>query len=116
MLTAMPPSSLWQRMKRSPNTRVSSLMILKLNAPTYHSAVLRGSGDFRWMWLIRNGMAAPLGPGRGNHGLRAAAGGGVREGFGGAGEREARADEALHAELRHEGQRALEGGAAPEGA
>jgi len=27
MLTFMPPSSLWQRTKRSPNTRVSSLVI-----------------------------------------------------------------------------------------
>ena len=56
MFTAMPPSSLWQRMKRSPNTRVSSLTILKLNALTYQSAVFFGSGDFRWMWLMRNGI------------------------------------------------------------
>src|SRR4029077_4552243 len=52
--------SLVQRMKRSPNTRVSSPTILKLNAPTYHSAVLRGSGDFRWMWLMRNAMRSLL--------------------------------------------------------
>src|SRR5207245_2279365 len=52
MLTAN-PSSLVQRTKRSPNTRVSSFTILKPNAVTYHSAVLRGSGAFRWMWLIR---------------------------------------------------------------
>src|SRR3990170_203870 len=56
MLTARPPSSLTQRTKRSPNTRVSSPTILKLKAVAYHSAVLRGSGAFRWMWLIRYGM------------------------------------------------------------
>src|SRR6266404_3330076 len=56
MLTAMLPSSAWQRMKRSPKTRVSSLTILNANAFSYHSAVLRGSGAFRWMWLIRNAM------------------------------------------------------------
>ena len=56
MLTAMPPSSLWQRMKRSPKTRVSSQTILKLNALTYQSAVFFGSGAFRWMWLIRNAI------------------------------------------------------------
>src|SRR5262245_419296 len=60
MLTAMPPSSLWQRTKRSPNTRVSSLMILKLKAFTYQSAVFRGSDAFRWMWLMRNAMRASL--------------------------------------------------------
>src|SRR5262245_3016853 len=61
MFTAMPPSTLWQRMKRSPNTRVSSLTILKSNAPTYHSAVRRGSEAFRWMWLIRYAMTPPQG-------------------------------------------------------
>src|SRR5262245_24968660 len=61
MFTAMPPSTLWQRMKRSPNTRVSSLTILKSNAPTYHSAVRRGSEAFRWMWLIRYAMTSPQG-------------------------------------------------------
>src|SRR5262249_37334408 len=60
MLTAMPPSSLWQRTKRSPNARVSSPMILKLKAFTYQSAVFRGSDAFRWMWLIRNAMRASL--------------------------------------------------------
>src|SRR5262245_10820640 len=44
-------------MKRSPNTRVSSPTILNLNAFSYHSAVLRGSDAFKWMWLIRNAMA-----------------------------------------------------------
>src|SRR2546422_8075197 len=47
-------------MKRSPNTRVSSPTILKLKARTYHSAVFRGSGAFRWMWLIRNAMIVVL--------------------------------------------------------
>src|SRR4029077_20205900 len=47
------PSSLWQRTKRSPNTRVSSETILNAKAFTYQSAVLRGSEAFRWMWLIR---------------------------------------------------------------
>src|SRR5438093_3019148 len=61
MFTPIPPSSLWQRMKRSPKTRVSSLMILKLKALTYHSAVFRGSGAFRWMWLMRNAMTRLLG-------------------------------------------------------
>src|SRR5581483_2253370 len=56
MDTTMPPSPLVQRMKRSPNTRVSSLTILKANAFSYHSAALRGSGDLMWMWLIRNGI------------------------------------------------------------
>src|SRR6266571_901417 len=61
MFTAMPPSSLWQRMKRSPNTRVSSLTILNPNAPTYHSAVRRGSDALRWMWLIRQAMGSSSG-------------------------------------------------------
>jgi hypothetical protein len=56
MFTAMPPSSLMQRTNRSPKTRVSSDTILKLKAVTYQSAAFRGSGDFRWMWLIRNAM------------------------------------------------------------
>src|SRR5215212_125525 len=56
MLTAIPPSSLWQRMNRSPKSRVVSPTILKLNALTYQSAVFLGSGDFRWMWLMRNGI------------------------------------------------------------
>src|SRR6267142_2278946 len=60
MFTAIPPSSLWQRTKRSPKTRVSSLMILKLKALTYHSAVFRGSDAFRWMWLMRNAMVGLL--------------------------------------------------------
>src|SRR5262245_5134521 len=60
MLTAMPPSSLCKRTKRSPNARVSSLMILKLKAFTYQSAVFRGSDAFRWMWLMRNAMRASL--------------------------------------------------------
>src|SRR2546422_10976636 len=47
-------------MKRSPNTRVSSPTILKLKARTYHSAVFRRSGAFRWMWLIRNAMIVVL--------------------------------------------------------
>src|SRR3989442_11576906 len=47
-------------MKRSPNSRVSSPTILKLKARTYHSAVFRGSGAFRWMWLIRNAMIVVL--------------------------------------------------------
>jgi hypothetical protein len=33
-----------------------------LKARTYHSAVFRGSGDFRWMWLMRNAMVGLLGP------------------------------------------------------
>src|SRR5712664_1939390 len=60
MLTIMPPSSLWQRTKRSPNTRTSSFRILKPNAFAYHSAVFRGSGAFRWMWLIRYAMRVVL--------------------------------------------------------
>src|SRR5579883_2817040 len=58
MLTAMPPSSLWQRMKRSPKGggRTESSTIVKLKARTYHSAVARGSDDFRWMWLMRYGI------------------------------------------------------------
>src|SRR6266850_4321383 len=52
--------------------------------------------------------------GRGDHRLRAAAGRGVGEGIFDLGEREAGAHEALHAELRHQRQRAPEGGAAPE--
>src|SRR5579885_1349841 len=61
MLTAMPPSSLWQRMKRSPNGagRTESSTIVKLKARTYHSAVARGSDDFRWMWLMRYGIHPP---------------------------------------------------------
>src|SRR5712692_6318384 len=51
MLTLMPPSALAHRTKRSPNTRTVSLVISKPNAVTYHSAVFRGSGAFRWMWL-----------------------------------------------------------------
>ena len=53
MLTAMPPSALWHRMKRSPKLRVVSFTILKSKAFTYQSAVFLGSGDFRWMWLMR---------------------------------------------------------------
>src|SRR5215475_1466509 len=52
-------------MKRSPNTRVSSPTILNLNAFSYHSAVLRGSDAFRWMWLIRNAMAGAFRRARG---------------------------------------------------
>jgi hypothetical protein len=47
MFTLMPPSALEQRMKRSPNTRTSSELILKPKALTYHWAVFSGSGDFR---------------------------------------------------------------------
>src|ERR1051325_10332977 len=46
--------------------------------------------------------------GRGDHRLRAAAGRGVGEGFLDPGQREARADQALDAELRHQRQRAAE--------
>src|SRR5205814_5461429 len=67
MFTLTPPSALLQRRKRSPNTRVSSLAISKSNAFTYHSAVFFGSGDFRWMWLMRKPMdpAQPLAARRG---------------------------------------------------
>jgi hypothetical protein len=47
MFTFTPPSGEAQRMKRSPKTRVSSLVMVKPNALTYQSAVRRGSGDFR---------------------------------------------------------------------
>src|SRR5262249_25972811 len=57
------PSSLAHRTKRSPKTRTSSLRILKRKAWTYQSAVFRGSGAFRWMWLIRYGMRSPPGSG-----------------------------------------------------
>jgi len=43
-IDAIPPSSLWQRTKRSPKTRVSSLMILKLKGPHVPVGVFRGSG------------------------------------------------------------------------
>src|SRR5947209_2269803 len=61
MFTIMPPSALWHRMKRSPKTRTSSPRFLKAKASTYHSAVFRGSGAFRWMWLIRYAMDASCG-------------------------------------------------------
>src|SRR5687768_2420007 len=61
-------------------------------------------------------MASPLGSGWRNDRLRAAAGSGVRERFGGAGQRETGADETLQPELRHEGERPREGSAAAEGA
>src|SRR5215212_8311166 len=60
MFTLIPPSSLLHRRKRSPNTRVSSLVIWKLNALTYQSAVFFGSGDLRWMWLMRKPMGVSL--------------------------------------------------------
>src|SRR5438552_11139027 len=60
MFTLIPPSALLQRRKRSPNTRVSSLVIWKSKAFTYHSAVFFGSGAFRWMWLMRKPMALSL--------------------------------------------------------
>src|ERR1044071_7787952 len=81
MLTAMPPSALLQRRKRSPNTRTSSLAIWKSNAFTYQSAVLFGSGDFRWMWLMRKPMSTLLDGGIGSaRALDSVAGaGGLRE-------------------------------------
>src|SRR5947207_5331909 len=60
MFTLIPPSALLQRRKRSPKTRVSSLVIWKSNAFTYHSAVFFGSGAFKWMWLMRKPMALSL--------------------------------------------------------
>src|SRR4030095_14426999 len=59
MFTLMPPSALEQRIKRSPNTRNSSELILKPKALTYHWVVFSGAGDFRSMWVIRYGMRAP---------------------------------------------------------
>ena len=58
---ATTPSSLVQRMKRSPNTRTSSTRIFGSNAFTYQWAVVFSSGDFRWMWLMAaNRHDAPL--------------------------------------------------------
>src|SRR5690349_7099410 len=96
------------------STTVNGLPLPKTPAqPVVIRATVTARTTSRERVIVRS-PCLRVGTTRRDHGLRAAAGRGVGEGLLDLRQGKAGGDEAFHAELRHEGQGALEGGPAAE--